>query len=494
MCFRPLRCLWHPRVRFGHRGAGPGRCSGPGARTAGRDWRQSEVKATDARWSVAGNAWRIETGHSQPWPGVRLAAPQGPWDLSAYQRIALRVKNPGTQPVTVHCRVDNPGADGKDNCVTGRVEVKPGETRDLHVPLDRRLPETLRTRLFGMRGYPGGFREQGGIDPARVVALTLFVAKPKQDHVWEVSEIRATGTRPADLPEDLERFFPMIDRYGQYRHKDWPGKIAADGDFPQRERAEAADLSSHPGPAEWNRYGGWAAGPQLEASGRFRVALWQDKWWLVDPEGRLFWSHGIDCVRSATGATPITDRLHLFADLPARDATWSPFYGRASWAPHGYYQGKPYETFNFTGANLLRKYGADWQTRFAELAHRRLRSWGLNTIANWSDPEIYGRRKTPYVATVSFSSQPIEGSSGYWGKFPDPFDPSFRRALDKAVAAQQGPGRRRSVVPGLLCRQRTRLGRRHVAGAGRAGLAARASRQGRLPGRPAGEVRRRSTS
>jgi hypothetical protein len=112
---------------------------------------------------------------------------------------------------------------------------------------------------------------------------------------------------------------------------------------------------------------------------------------------RLFWSHGIDCVRWSTGATPITDREFYFAELPAEDSPLAVFYGRASWAPHGYYQDRgTYRTYNFTGSNLARKYGDSWrQTSFQRRSHQRLRSWGLNTIGNWSDPEIYrpGRRR-----------------------------------------------------------------------------------------------------
>ena len=50
----------------------------------------------------------------------------------------------------------------------------------------------------------------------------------------------------------------------------------------------------------------------------------------------------------------------------------------------------------------------------------------MNTVANWSQSEIYLERKTPYVVSIHVGHKPIEGSSGYWGKFPDPFDPRFR--------------------------------------------------------------------
>ncbi len=197
--------------------------------------------------------------------------------------------------------------------------------------------------------------------------------------------------------------------------------------------------SEHTGPSDWDRYGGWQEGPLLEATGRFRIAQHAGRWWFVDPEGRLFWSHGADCVRATTGYTPITDREHWFAELPDANSALAVFYGRASWAPHGYYQGKSeYRTFNFTGANLRRKYGANWRDEFASLCHRRLRSWGMNTIANWSDSEIYHQRKTPYTATIGFDSVKIAGSEGYWGKFPDVFDDDFTSRLRRGMQGHQG--------------------------------------------------------
>ena len=81
----------------------------------------------------------------------------------------------------------------------------------------------------------------------------------------------------------------MIDRYGQFKHRDWPGKIHNDTDLEVVRLAEEKDLASHPGPEQWNRYGGWAAGPHFEATGHFRVQKINGKWWLIDPEGCLFW-------------------------------------------------------------------------------------------------------------------------------------------------------------------------------------------------------------
>ncbi|MHC4510950.1 MAG: beta-agarase, partial [Planctomycetota bacterium] len=124
------------------------------------------------------------------------------------------------------------------------------------------------------------------------------------------------------------------------------------------------------------------------------------KWWLVDPEGRLFWSIGIDCVPFDADfiGTPLTDREHYFKDLPERESPFGRFYVMSSSAPFGYYKGKGmFETFAFSESNLLRKYGKDYEALYIELVHRRLRSWGQNTIGAWSDTRVEALRKTPYV-------------------------------------------------------------------------------------------------
>ncbi|MFC1713070.1 beta-agarase [Candidatus Poribacteria bacterium] len=291
-----------------------------------------------------------------------------------------------------------------------------------------------------MRGYPGGLLKNENLDASIINQFIVFMNNPTTDYSFEISNFRAGGsyTPPEWMSMDKGEFFPIIDKYGQFIHKDWPGKTTSPDDLVQRREKEDADLSEHPGPDGWNGYGGWESGPKLEATGYFRVEKHEDRWWLVDPDGRLFWSHGIDCVRPSNGTTPITDREYLYAGLPDTDSPFAEFYGGGSWAPHNYYEGKTYKTYNFTSSNLLHKYGQNWNQIYAEITHRRLRSWGMNTIANWSSGDIYLMRKTPYVVSIGFGGRKLEGSQGYWGKFRDVFDPSFGTELRKGMSRQKG--------------------------------------------------------
>ena len=385
-------------------------------------------------------ALRVHTGHTQDWPGLDLPARFGPWDLSPYAQVAMDVRNTGEKAVEVYLRVDNPGADGLHNCLTAKLALEPEAAGTVTVELVRKPAWSESIKLFGMRGSPLGLADSPTIDPTFVVNLVVFVARPSESHTFEISNVRATGEYvvPPEAAMDAARFFPFIDEFGQYIHRDWPGKTHSLADFATRRQEEAADLQAHPGPPDWDQYGGWASGPQLEATGFFRVHNYEGKWWLVDPQGHLFWSHGTDCVNPWEGSTPLDNRDTWFRDLPSPDSEFAVCYGQAGRVVHGYYQGMTPRTFDFARANLMRKYGSDFQGPFADISHRRLRSWGMNTIANWSDETIYLQRRTPYTACVGFGGKLLEGSQGYWGQFRDVFDPSFAEAVRGAMAGQVG--------------------------------------------------------
>jgi DNA-binding transcriptional ArsR family regulator len=85
-------------------------------------------------------------------------------------------------------------------------------------------------------------------------------------------------------------FFPFCDKYGQFVHSEWPGKIHSDGELVAARSVEADWLHSHAmspiGDAD--RFGGCLAGTKLTATGKFRVEKTGGRWHLVDPDGYLF--------------------------------------------------------------------------------------------------------------------------------------------------------------------------------------------------------------
>ncbi|MDZ7617269.1 MAG: hypothetical protein U1E05_09705, partial [Patescibacteria group bacterium] len=318
---------------------------------------EGAVVGVDAEVRPENGAVQVHARSGASRPGVMFTGPGGQWNLTGFTQLEATVKNLQKHPISLHCAIDGVEADrtARENCSIGSATIPAGEEAVITVMIRARATESLRERFHGMRGCPGGF--QGGrstVDAANVVGISVYVYQPGGDQLFEVSSIRAGGQPAFPLPANLDDLFPMIDRFGQYIHKDWSGKTHSEEELAAAREREAADLAAHLGPQQWNQYGGWLGGPQLEATGRFRVAKWQDKWWFVDPEGRLYWSHGLVRVTWSSGYTPVTGREHLFAELPAHDSAFGPFYGRSTWAISGLYP-RGTETYNFSGANLLRK-------------------------------------------------------------------------------------------------------------------------------------------
>ncbi len=264
----------------------------------------------------------------------------------------------------------------------------------------------------------------------------LLVKMPVANEPWAKMETRD--------------FLPCFDKFGQFKWREWPGKTHSEAELRAAVREEEADLAAHPGPADRDRYGGWTKGPKQRATGRFYPKKIDGKWWLVDPEGNLFWSWGAVRVTPSSALTPLNgnprtpcvggampDRDVLFEGLPKPGDPLAQFYGTydALLLPFYLKRGET-RRFDFSAANLYRKYGADWFAKFADSCHRRLRSWGANTIANSSDLRICLQDRTPYAERVEVSSRPIAGSWGTWKKFRDPFDPTFRTSILEALAKQ----------------------------------------------------------
>lgn len=258
------------------------------------------------------------------------------------------------------------------------------------------------------------------------------------DHRFEVTSIRASGiyTPPTARITDADPFFPFIDSLGQYLHKNWVDKTHSVKELEiNRGKEQLMEIAHHRETPGWDKYGGWADGPQVEPTGFFRTQKYEGKWWLVDPDGRLFFSQGIDCI-GAADSTPIEERENWFSDFPGRQPEFAPFLSHA-YVLLGHYEGRTVQTFSFSQANLRRKYGADWREAYPVFVQRRLRRWGINTIGNWSERSVSRLRHTPYTDSIgSGGARMIEGSEGYWGKFPDVFDAKFAESVRQSMAGK----------------------------------------------------------
>ncbi len=358
---------------------------------------------------------------------LELAAPAGGWDLSDYEAVVIDVRNPGDAPVIIQGIAGNPGSEGCQDTCRAVLVLSPGERARLRVKLVRRPVDPDFAPFEPFLRYARNVNVRDGtIDPAQITRIVVTVEDPAPGQGLEIGRITAEGKGLPGPPP----FFPFVDELGQYIHADWPGKVYSDEDFAARRAEELTGMSDWPEPSDRDKYGGWAAGPTLEATGFFYAAKYEGKWWLVDPEGKLFWSYGPTGVGFG-GGTPISDREHWFRGLPDKDSDLGQFYDQGRGARDKHYRDKNYQTFDFANANLYRKYGEDYEEIVPDLSHSRLRSWGFNTAANWSDERIYLQRKTPYVVAIHFG--------GPWlSRIPDAFDPGFRQTVRERMERERG--------------------------------------------------------
>ena len=364
------------------------------------------------------------------WPNVFLKAPEGGWDWSDYDGVGFSVYNPTDTTVTVAMRLDNDGADGMNFCNNLRNTVRPGARLEFNMMFNR----SGARALWGMRGTPGAaqYGEGDPLDLTRITAVQLFLPMPDRTHrlvmekvrLFHLGEDAATGVK-----------FPFINKFGQYMHDDWPGKLTSEDEFPERIARERQAWTDAPDLPGRDHFGGWSDGPLREATGWFRTEKIDGKWWFVTPGGTLFLSLGITCV-GTWERTFVEKREAWFEWLPdAADPLFGAFYSYLSGA-HSMAEpiGGEGKTFSFYGANLVRKYGDAWKDKWRKSVYLRLRHWGFNTIANWSQEDVLVHSDMPFVASTSLNNvRLIESARGYWQKMMDVYDPSFEENAASAT-------------------------------------------------------------
>jgi hypothetical protein len=360
------------------------------------------------------------------WPTVVIDA-TSPWDWSRFGHLVLDLENPGPRPLSVSVRIDDdPSADGAKHCRTGQVLLGPGAKGRFGVRFAGGDPME-----FGMRGLPAptGFQSvtANGASPLQldhITSVKIFLHKPAQDEVFIIRRAEVAPTVGID---------GIVDRLGQYTRADWPGKVRDENDLKTRHAAEASELAARPALPGRDKFGGWADGPKRAATGFFRAEKVNGVWWLIDPDGRLFFSAGVDCV-DLNHATMVTGRESSFTWLPEKTDPTGLALGYSTHVIRG--PVKEGRTFDFYRANMVRLHGADFEPAWRERALKRLPSWGFNTIANWSSRSLYGNGQVPYTATASVGGKHARVASGsdYWGEMHDPFDPQFAIDARKSVS------------------------------------------------------------
>lgn len=380
--------------------------------------------------SPAAGVWQIDF---QPgdWPGAGWhPSPGHSWNWGERPTLIVTLENPDAQGLRVGLRIDDdPRADGSaSHSRTASVDLEGHERRTIAVEVD----PVHWLKEFGMRGGPVPETKVpivpawGTVRPQQITAFFFFVDHPTRAKRLLVSglELLAAG----DLNTSVHG---LVDRWGQNAKESWPGKLASADQFASRRKVEAQDLADHPAPRSVDEWGGWQSDPRAQATGYFHTVQIDGRWWLVTPAGNLFFSSGIDVVRP--GNPTITGpRANFFADLPPSGSPLAQYYGKTDSTLYGPYRSGT--TFDFFRANWAQKWPdrdtSEWQSQ----ALARLKSWGFNTLGNWSDESIGTKFRYPYTAAINVYRDFARITTGedYWGKLPDPFDPKFALACREA--------------------------------------------------------------
>lgn len=236
-------------------------------------------------------------------------------------------------------------------------------------------------------------------------------------------------------PTNLKDVSPMIDRYGQAVASKFPTKITSDAQLKESAKSEARHEAPWRAPANRDKYGGATnLGWHMAATGYFRTTRRDGKWWLVTPLGNPCFYTGLDTAPALTwDQTPVTGREFLWESLPPKSGESAAAWGSNPW---GSDPGIAY--FAPHAANMLRKYGANWQSVEKALTAKRLRLWGFSGLGKWCDP-LPG---VPDLPVLHLANVPKIA------RHPDIFDPAIQAAIKKSLTAQIAPRRDDPLVVG----------------------------------------------
>jgi len=393
-----------------------------------------------------------------------------PFDFSdsSNANLAFDIENPTDDAIQMFVRVDqaenkNWGgtADGVTDSISSYMTLLPNEKATYYMALsqlDGKITSGMRSeppkKSYSAQAISYGWGEKS-LDLSNIVAIQLYLQTPTKDAEIILDSVRFIP----NLDADTTRYEGLLDKYGQYVGDTWPEKITSDEQLREAGKVAVAKLGKATVISDRSKFGGWQAGPRLEATGYFHTAKVDGKWTLVDPEGYMFFMTGLDNIRmddtvTITGADfddpskregrQVTSELRqsMFTWLPEDDDKLAESYDYATYVHSGAV--KKGEVFSFYRANLMRKYDTDKENAmkiWRDMTLDRMQEWGFTTLGNWIDPSFYGTTKVAYEAHgwINGSHKRISTGNDYWGPIHDPFDPEFKvstREMAEGLAKQ----------------------------------------------------------
>ena len=219
----------------------------------------------------------------------------------------------------------------------------------------------------------------------------------------------------------------LVDELGQYTKKDWPGRTKNAEELIARLKEERSRTLDGDGLSRW---GGCLEKKLAEGKGYFTSIRADGRWWLADPEGFAFISVGPDCTTIRRDCR--VDGMEQFiAWLPEKD---DPVFGEL--LTEG--EGRPFRRserrkcrmFSFEEANLIRAFGKNWHDDWSAMIERQFRAAGMNTLGNWSDPELFGKISIPYVTSLP---QFPDTKKHIFRDFPDVLSEEYKQSAEECA-------------------------------------------------------------
>lgn len=303
----------------------------------------------------------------------------------------------------------------------------------LAIPLKfyRELPDANidLAATFNQPRYTGWINLGGQRNPLHGVdSIGIRMRAPIGNPSFEIRSIALSVEDPGDLyMEDT----PAVDEFGQWNLGDYEDKIHSLEQLKAEWEAEDNEPVSTAG-YNYSQYGGYMQ-KQVKGTGFFRTEKVDGKWWFVDPEGYLFLSVGVDCVSSGGGgnAKDTDKRRNMFKELPPENFMMDSRSNtrQSNWASFGLW-------------NLYRRYGDNYREKANDMIIKRMDKWGLNTIANWSNADVYNMNRKAFMLQMPG----VRTERNLMG-LADVYAGSYRDSLEKAM---EEPMKRQRGNPWLI--------------------------------------------
>jgi len=285
----------------------------------------------------------------------------------------------------------------------------------LAIPLRfyRALPDAAHdlAATFNQDRYTGWINLGGKRGPLRGVdSIGIRMNAPINNPVIELRSISLSVEDPGDQYLGTR---PVVDEFGQWNLGDFEGKAKSLAQLRKEWDVEEKTVDTNKA-TSYSKFGGYLP-VKAKSTGFFRTEKMDGKWWFIDPEGCLFLSVGVDCVHPGGGGNAIhlDKRKNMFKELPPTGIASNP--------------DRP-NTASFGTWNLFRRYGPSYPEKSKDLIIRRMEKWGLNSICNWSSPEVMGLNRKAFM--LQLNNVGIE--NGIMG-LPDVYTTDFKVKVDAAI-------------------------------------------------------------